>query len=63
MATPDTTPATIDPARLVEQLDSASILARLATLDSEHAALRVLLRAARARERRLRTEERTHAAR
>jgi len=40
-----------DPATLIQHLDSAAILARLAELDREARALRVLLRAARARER------------
>jgi hypothetical protein len=43
--------ATADPRHLVESLDSAAILHRLEELAAEEAALRVLLRAARARER------------
>jgi hypothetical protein len=44
-------PLPTDPAVLVETLDSETIVARLADLDRQAAALRVLLRAARARER------------
>ena len=36
-----------DPAKLVRDLDPQTILSRLAELDAERAALRVLLRAAR----------------
>jgi hypothetical protein len=40
-----------EPRRLIESLDSSAIRARLIELQSEQDALRVLLRAARARER------------
>jgi hypothetical protein len=41
------------PSAILEQLDAAELRRRLAELDAERAALLVLLRAARARERRL----------
>jgi hypothetical protein len=45
------TPA-IDPSRLLEQLDSRTIIGRLAALDREQRDLRALLAAVRRRERR-----------
>jgi hypothetical protein len=45
------TDTTTDPVKLVEGLDSATIQKRLRQIGAEEDALRVLLRAARARER------------
>jgi hypothetical protein len=45
--------ATTDPRALVQSLNSGAIRARLVEIESEAEALRVLLRAARARERTL----------
>jgi hypothetical protein len=47
------TTATTDLGALLDQLDSRTIIDRLAALEREQRALRVLLRAARARERTL----------
>jgi hypothetical protein len=44
-------PTPTDPTALVESLDAEAIRARLADLDRQARALRVLLRAARARQR------------
>jgi hypothetical protein len=44
-----TTPPPTDPTAVLEQLDARAIMDRLAELAREAAALRVLLRAARAR--------------
>jgi hypothetical protein len=52
MATDALRPGALDPVAVLDRLDSGTILTRLAELDREHRALRVLLRAARARERR-----------
>lgn len=51
-AHPDTPPTATE---LLDSLDSLAIRKRLAELDAEQSALRVLLRAAVARERRLKT--------
>jgi hypothetical protein len=48
------TPNPTDPVSIVKTLDADAIAARLAELDSEASALRVLLRSARAREQALR---------
>jgi hypothetical protein len=50
-----TTPPT-DPVRLLDALDADAIAARLQELDREARALRVLLRSARARQRRNRPQ-------
>jgi hypothetical protein len=50
------TPLPPDPVTLVNGLDPEAIIARLAELSREESALRVLLRAARARQRGKRSE-------
>jgi hypothetical protein len=56
-----TTPGVTDPLSFVKTLDPDAIASRLAELDAEASALRVLLRSARARENALRRQERWEA--
>jgi hypothetical protein len=55
------TPTPADPLDFVKTLDAEAIASRIAQLDAEASALRVLLRSARARETALRRQERKEA--